>query len=73
VPFAAGAAVCDSAVPPRPSSSDAELERRRVLLAKSDICPDSNTARRFRFYQRIREALAVDRRRPDFDSSRGHA
>src|SRR6266566_4195793 len=32
-------AVCDVAVPPRPSSSDAELERRSVLLTKSVIVP----------------------------------
>src|SRR5437763_1852307 len=32
-------AVCDIAVPPRPSSSDAELERRSVLRTKSVIVP----------------------------------
>jgi hypothetical protein len=40
VPLPAGAAVCDIAVPPRPSSSDAELERRRVVFAESVIIPD---------------------------------
>jgi hypothetical protein len=34
-----GAAVCDIAVPPRPSSSDAEPERRNVRLARRAIVP----------------------------------
>src|ERR1700694_5590803 len=44
VPLPAGAAVCDIAVPPRPSSSDAELERRRVVLTESVIIPDPEKA-----------------------------
>jgi len=32
------------AVPPRPSSSDAELERRRVVLTESVIIPDPDKA-----------------------------
>jgi hypothetical protein len=49
------AAVCDIAVPPRPSSNDAELERRSVLLVKSVIGPIPEKAARF--VLRIREHL----------------
>jgi hypothetical protein len=44
LPPPAGAAVCDMAVSPRPSSSDAELERRRVVFTKSVIIPDPEKA-----------------------------
>src|SRR5713101_8480232 len=44
LPPPAGDAVCDIAAPPRPSSSDAELERRRVVLTESVIIPDPDKA-----------------------------
>jgi hypothetical protein len=44
VPLPAGAAVCAIAVPPRPSSSDAELDRRRVVFTESVIIPDPDKA-----------------------------
>src|SRR2546429_9025324 len=57
-------AVCDMAVPPRPSSSDAELERRSVLLAKSVIVqiPIKQLPKR---HQRIRKLPAIVVRRLD--------
>src|ERR1700731_4958697 len=61
VPLPAGAAVCDIAVPPRPSSSDAELERRRVLLATSVIVPILMSHGRIRPCRRI---LVLACRRP---------
>src|ERR1700721_144317 len=44
-PLPAGAAVCDIAAPPRPSSNDAEPERSRVLLARNVINPNPEKPR----------------------------
>src|SRR5438552_17612195 len=57
-------AVCDIAVSPRPSSSDAELERRSVVLIKSVIVPIPIKQLPKR-HQRIRKLPAVVVRRPD--------
>ena len=44
LPPPAGAAVCAVAATPRPSSSDAELERRRAVFTESVIIPDPEKA-----------------------------
>jgi hypothetical protein len=58
-PLEAGVAACDTAVLPSPSSSDAEQERRSVLLAESVIVqsPDLMSKGRTRGYQRTRKCL----------------
>src|ERR1700681_3981715 len=62
----AGAAVCAIAVPPRPSSSDAELERRRVVFTESVMVSGPRCRSRIR-RRGIQKAPAVDVRRTDFD------
>ena len=68
VPPPAGAAVCDIAVPPRPSSSALSSERKSVYSRKERHCPDPDKAAvEFAVSRRIRKVPAVDIRRTDFD------
>src|SRR6266700_1608135 len=65
-------AVCDIAVPLRPSSSDAELERRSVLLTRSFIVPILINQLPKR-HQRIRRLPAVFVRRVDSKEPVAHS
>jgi hypothetical protein len=60
VPFPEGAAVCARPAPQRPSSSEAELERRRVPFTENAIVLILKSAAEFRTSTNSKQALAVE-------------